>query len=160
MKKISPLIVVILFSLISNTVSAASQVEKVLDAYISAWNNHDIEKISSFYAKDVIWYDLTSDTKIQGKGKVSKAITDYFIGYVPNMYWVNSGDIFVSGNTVVYEWVYGGTFNGYWGETKITNKDFMIKGISTTTINDDGKIIATKDYYDLASFTRVLGVSP
>ena len=81
MKKISPLIVVILFSLISNTVSAASQVEKVLDAYMSAWNKHDIEKIGSFYARDVIWYDLTSDTKIQGKSKVFKG--DYRL-----LYWL------------------------------------------------------------------------
>ena len=38
------------------------------------------------------------------------------------MYWVKSGDIFVSGNTVVYEWIYGGTFNGYWEKQKLPIK--------------------------------------
>ncbi len=74
------------------------------------------------------------------------------------MYWQKSGDIFVSGNTVIYEWVYGGTFNGKWGETKISNKAFFLKGLSSTTINEDGKIIGQKDYYDMESVKRAIGV--
>jgi len=81
-----------------------------------------------------------------------------FMGYVPDMYWVKSGDTFISGNTVTYEWTYGGTFNGSWGDVKIEDKKFSIKGLSTTTINDEGKIIAQKDYYDLDSFKQALGV--
>ena len=140
-------------------VSASAQnVEEVLKGYMDAWKEHNISKISSFYANDVIWYDLPSNTIIKGKEKVSKAITDTFMGYVPNMYWVKSGDFFVSGNTVIYEWIYGGTFNGNWGGSTVQSKDFSIKGISTTTINKSGKIISQKDYYDADSFKRALGV--
>ncbi len=143
---------------LSGTVSA-TKVEQVLDGYINAWNAHDIAKIDSYYGKDVIWYDLASDATVKGKSNVSKAITDYFMGYVPDMYWVKNGDLHVSGNTVVYEWLYGGTFNGSWGELKIENKNFALKGISSTTIDDNGKIISHKDYYDLDSFKRALGVT-
>ncbi|WP_457747858.1 ester cyclase [Sulfurimonas sp.] len=134
------------------------KVSSVLDDYMQAWSEHNISKIDSYYDENVIWYDLPSDTTIKGKEAVTQAITTAFMGYVPNMYWVKSGDVFISGNTITYEWVYGGIFNGSWGEKKIINKQFSIKGISTTTINKNGKIIKQKDYYDMYSFQKQLGV--
>jgi len=136
-----------------------TNIQKVLDAYMQAWAEHNITKIDTFYADDVLWYDLGTDTVTKGKVKMSKAITDAFLGYVPDMYWKKSGDIFVSGNSISYEWVYGGTFTGKWGQEKVSNKKFHIKGFSTTTINDAGKIIAQKDYYDMYSFMMQLGLA-
>ena len=117
----------------------AQDINTTLDAYMSAWNAHDKKKIESFYADDVIWYDLTYDATLKGKKRVSKAIIEAFLESTPDMYWVKSGDVFLSNNTVIYEWVYGGTTQG---------KAFEIKGISTTTFKD-GKIIAQKDYYNI-----------
>jgi len=151
-------VLVLLVLSLSVASAYAQNIEEVLKGYMNAWNEHNIPKISSFYTNDVIWYDLSTDTTTKGKEKVSKALTDAFMGYVPNMYWVKSGDTFVSGNTVIYEWIYGGTFDGKWGDLAVKNKEFSIKGISTTTINDNGKIISQKDYYDTDSFKRALGV--
>jgi len=133
-------------------------VSDVLDHYMSAWNAHDLKKIDGFYGDEVIWYDLSYDHTTRGKKHVSKAITDAFMGYVPDMYWAQSGDVFVSENTIIYEWVYGGTFNGECDGQKIDNKRFEIKGLSTTTINEKGKIISHKDYYDLLGFKKQLGL--
>ena len=150
----------ILLTFVSLSVMHASnsKVEQVLQGYMNAWAEHNITKIDSFYDQDVIWYDLPSDSTSKGKPNVSKAITDAFMGYVPDMFWVKSGDVFVSGNSITYEWSYGGTFNGSWGNVKVVNKKFSIKGISTTTIDDKGNIIAQKDYYDLYGFQKQLGV--
>jgi len=156
MKKLG---LVLLFWCMTVANASAQNVDEVVDDYMTAWSEHNIPKIDSFYAKNVIWYDLPSDRTTQGHSKVTKAITDAFMAYVPDMYWVKSGDTFSSGNTVAYEWIYGGTFNGSWGDIKIEHKKFSIKGFSTTTINDEGKIIAQKDYYDLDSFKRALGIA-
>jgi len=137
---------------------AQTKVEKILDNYMKAWEEHNITKIDTFYAEDVAWYDLPSDSTIKGKKKMSKAITDAFMGYVPNMYWAKSGDVFVSNNTITYEWVYGGTYDGKWGDVEVKKKKFSIKGISTTTFNDEGKIIFQKDYYDMYGFQKQLGL--
>ena len=155
MKKLG---LVLLFVYVNVANASNVKVEEVLKGYMNAWGEHNVAKISIFFANDVTWYDLSSDTIIKGKETVSKAITDTFMGYVPNMYWVKSGDIFISGNTIIYEWTYGGTFDGKWGDKNIENKDFSIKGISTTTINNSGKIISQKDYYDTNSFKRALGI--
>ena len=135
-----------------------AKVSEVLDNYILAWNEHNVERIDTFYADDVIWYDLSYDYTTKGKANVTKAITDVFMGSVADMYWGKSGDVFVSGNSIIYEWVYGGTFDGKFDGVMIHNKKFEIKGLSTTTINADGKITSHKDYYDLASFKRQLGL--
>ncbi len=130
----------------------------VVDTYINAWNKHDKGAISQHFSENVSWYDLPSDTVINGKDKVSAEIITAFMGQVPDMYWVKSGDVFISNNTVVFEWTYGGTFNGSWGDTMIKDKRFSINGISSTTIDGEGKIVRQKDYYDLSSFMRSLGV--
>jgi len=135
-----------------------SKVEQVLNSYMNAWNEHNISKIESHYSPNVVWYDLPSDSTTKGKKKVSTAITTAFMGYVPDMFWVKSGDVFVSDNTITYEWSYGGTFNGSWGDIKVINKKFSIKGISTTSIDEKGKIISQKDYYDMYTFQKQLGV--
>ena len=134
------------------------QVSQVLENYMGAWNAHDVKKIDTFYADDVVWYDLGYDYTTKGKKNVTKAIINAFMSSVPDMYWVKSGDVFVSKNSIVYEWTYGGTFNGEWDGVAIKNREFSIKGISTTTINKDGKITSHKDYYDLYSFKKQLGL--
>ncbi len=117
----------------------AQDINTTLDAYMSAWNAHDKKRIESFYADDVVWYDLAYDSTLKGKTTVSKAILKAFLVSTPDMYWVKSGDIFNSHDTIIYEWIYGGTSKG---------ERFEIKGISTTTFKD-GKIITQKDYYDI-----------
>ena len=144
--------------LLIQTASAATSVEEVTNRYMQAWNTHDNKAVTRFFAPNIKWYDLTTDKQISGKENVAPAIIEYFMGSVSDMYWHKSGDSFVSGDTAIYEWVYGGVFNGHWGETKIEAQRFMLKGISTTSINPQGLIIKQKDYYDLSSFKRALGV--
>ena len=147
-----------MFALLTLSQANESKIEQILNGYMDAWAEHNITKIDSYYSPQVIWYDLPSNTTTKGKKEVTKAITNAFMAYVPDMFWVKTGDVFVSDNTITYEWTYGGTFNGLWGEKKITNKKFSIKGISTTTIDGKGKIIAQKDYYDLFGFQKQLGL--
>ena len=155
MKRITLLL---MFALLTLSQANETKIEQVLNSYMNAWAEHNITKIDSYYSPQVIWYDLPSDTATKGKKEVTKAITNAFMAYVPDMFWIKTGDVFVSGNTITYEWTYGGTFNGLWGDKKIKNKKFSIKGISTTTIDDKGKIIAQKDYYDLFGFQKQLGL--
>lgn len=150
-------LIVLLLGVHSSGVLAVTP-EVVLNRYMTAWGEHDIPKIGSFYAENISWYDLSSNKTVSGKVQVTKAITDAFLGQVSDMYWVQRGDLFLSENTVIYEWRYGGTFTGKWGEHDIDNRVFSINGISTTSIDDTGKIVFQKDYYDVGSFERALGV--
>ena len=110
MKRIGLLL---LIGLLNMAYANETKVEEVLDGYMKAWAEHNITKIDSYYNQDVIWYDLPSDVTTKGKKEVTKAITDAFMANVPDMYWVKTGDVFVSGNTITYEWTYGGTLMVY-----------------------------------------------
>ena len=70
----------------------SNTVEKVLNEYMDAWAKHDRIKIESYYAANVIWYDLPSDYTTKGKLEVGKAITDAFLNNVQEMYWIKNGD--------------------------------------------------------------------
>jgi hypothetical protein len=156
MKKV--LLVIAILSVLATLNAKEIEVNDILDRYMAAWNEHNLKKIDSFYAENVIWYDGAYDYTTKGKERVTKAITDAFLGNVADMYWAKSGDVFSSKNTIIYEWVYGGIFNGSWDGKMVKNKKFEIKGLSTTTINKNGKIIAHKDYYDLLDFKKQLGL--
>ena len=157
MKKVN-LFFILLINTVGVTQAKELKVGDILASYMQAWAGHNKEKIISHYADDVIWYNLSTDNTLKGKTIVGQKITEIFMSYVSNMYWVKNGDVFINQNTIIYEWLYGGTFNGKWGEIEIVGKPFKLKGISTTTINKDGLIIAQKDYYDLESFKRELGL--
>ncbi|HFC93299.1 MAG TPA: hypothetical protein ENJ51_10870 [Leucothrix mucor] len=151
-----------LFLLSINTSFAASlnesKVNELIDSYLDAWKTRDIAEIGKLYAKNISVYDLPTDSTIKGKEAVLKFEQEAWLASAPDMVWIRTSPAFITGNTVAYEWVYSGTYTGDWWGTKITNKPFSVKGISTTTFNDDGKIILQKDFYDLKSFEKQLGV--
>ena len=64
-----------LLSCISLAYASESKVETILSDYMKAWEEHNITKIDSYYAQDVAWYDLPSDSITKGRANVSKAIT-------------------------------------------------------------------------------------
>lgn len=134
------------------------QVLTNLNSYFDAWRTRKIELIKPLYHPAVKVYDLPSNTTTEGRDKVSQFMEQNWILAVPNFIWVKSGKALVSRNTVTYEWVYSGNFTGSWGDKKIKNKKFKLRGISTTTFDKDGKITLQKDFYDLKTFETQLGV--
>ena len=135
-----------------------SKVNEFLSAYLNAWKTRDIQEVGKLYAENVSVYDLPSDSTIKGKQAVLEFEQEAWLASVPDMVWVKTGPAYITGNTAAYEWVYAGTFTGDWWDAKVDKKSFSIKGISTTTFNDKGKIIVQKDFYDIKSLEMQLGV--
>lgn len=158
--KTSTLIFFLLLNL--NTSFAASlnesSVRELLDSYLNAWKTRDIREIGKLYAENVSVYDLPTDATTKGKKAVLRFEQEAWLASAPDMAWVRTSPAIITGNTVAYEWLYSGTYSGDWWGTKVNMKPFSVKGISTTTFNDEGKIIIQKDFYDIKSFETQLGV--
>lgn len=158
--KTSTLIFFLLLNL--NTSFAASlnesSVREALDSYLNAWKTRNIREIGKLYAENVSVYDLPTDATIKGKKAVLRFEQEAWLASAPDMAWVRTSSAIITGNTVAYEWLYSGTYSGDWWGTKLNKKPFSVKGISTTTFNDEGKIIIQKDFYDIKSFETQLGV--
>ncbi|HIP26129.1 MAG TPA: nuclear transport factor 2 family protein [Flavobacteriaceae bacterium] len=146
-----------LFIVLSMCVGA-SEVRSNLNLYVDAWNKHDEKRIRDTFSENVKWYDLCYDYTTEGKDNVSKEIIKAFLGSVKDMHWLPKGDVFELDNTIIFEWVYGGTYNGLFDEKKISNKKFEIKGLSVIIFNKNGKIDIQKDYYNLDDLKNKLGI--
>lgn len=153
--------ILVFLSLLNLNTSFASTPNKnnisdLLTAYLDAWKTRNITEIGKLYAENVSVYDLPTNTTIKGKKAVLKFEQEAWLASVPDMSWVRTSPALIAENTVAYEWIYSGTYSGNWWGTKVESKPFSVKGISTTTFNDNGKIILQKDFYDLKSFETQL----
>ena len=153
----------LLFLFTLNTASADSSLESdkvksLVNTYLEAWATRDIQQVGKHYAENVAIYDLPSDSTIKGKKSVLKFEKEAWLDSVPDMVWVKTSSVSISDNTATYEWIYTGTYTGDWWGQKIKNKTFSIKGISSTTFNNQGLITLQKDFYDIKSLEKQLGV--
>ncbi len=145
------------------SISIASPLEKgkvseLLDTYFEVWKTRDINKIGKLYANDVSVYDLPSDSTTKGKKAVMKFQQMAWLASVPDMIWIKTNSASILDNTATYEWIYSGTYTGDWWGQKIEDKTFSIKGMSSTTFNKKGNMVLQRDFYDIKSLEKQLGV--
>jgi len=127
------------------------RIGELLKAYLDAWKTHDIVEIGKHYAENVAVFDLPTDSVTKGKKAVLDFEQEAWLSSAPDMAWVRTSPALISGNTAVYEWVYSGTYFGDWWGKRIDRKPFSVKGISTTTFNNEGMIILQKDFWFFAT---------
>ena len=111
----------------------------ILDAFASAFNEHDAGKIVSYMTEDCIFEasagpDVDGE-KFIGKAAVKKAFEDIFKNY-PDAKW-NDPHHFIAGDKAVSEW----TFTG----TKIDGSRVQVTGCDLFTFRD-GKIFIKNSY--------------
>ncbi|WP_319380668.1 ester cyclase [Thiomicrorhabdus sp.] len=148
-----------LLALLFNTASAAEKGPSAwLDSYFTSWETRDIHKIATHYADNVSMFDLPSNSSTSGKKAVVELMQAMWIESAPDMKWIRTSPKYINDHTVAYEWLYTGTYNGMWGDVKVSGKPFAVKGISTTTFDKNGKIVLHRDFYDLMSFQAQLGL--
>jgi len=129
----------------------------VVDAYLAAWNAHDIAAAASHFADSVVYYDSSVGTPVEGKEAATTGVVASFINAVPDLEWTMRGDPVASGDKVAFEWEFSGTNTGAWGDgTAASGKAFSFTGASVFELKD-GAIVRQSDYYDALGFFKQLG---
>lgn len=129
----------------------------VVEAYLAAWNAHDINAAASHFADNVVYYDSSVGTPVEGKEAATTGVVASFINAVPDLKWVMRGEPVASGDQVAFEWEFSGTNTGAWGDgTAAANKPFSFTGASIFEIKG-GAIVHQSDYYDALGFYKQLG---
>lgn len=130
---------------------------KVVYGYLAAWNFHSIDRAARYFADDVVYFDASVGTPVQGKLAATNGVVANFINAVPDLIWGIRGRVITSGDQVAFEWDFSGTNTGSWADgTAATNKRFKFPGASVFEIRD-GLIAEQSDYYDSLGFFRQLG---
>lgn len=129
----------------------------VVEAYLAAWNDHNIEAAVSHFADNVVYYDSSVGTPVEGREAAKTGVVANFINAVPDLRWEMQGEPVASGDKVAFEWTFSGANTGAWGDgTAPANKAFSITGASIFEIKD-GAIVHQSDYYDALGFYKQLG---
>jgi steroid delta-isomerase-like uncharacterized protein len=123
------------------------------DQQFAAWNSHDPEKVAAFYTEDVTYEDVAFGEVAHGREELKKLAAGFFAA-VGDMHLerVNTSQC---GNHGSSEWIFSGTDVGLFK----TGKKFSVRGGSVFELRG-GKIASNRDYYDVASIMRQVGVAP
>jgi steroid delta-isomerase-like uncharacterized protein len=122
----------------------------------AAWNSHDWEKVSPFYADDCLMEDFPS--KICHGKRELEAYYKYLLTGYPDINF-ETKRYFSGDNLIATEWTMSGTHTGDTSKFKATGKRFSIPGVTILEIQGD-KIIRETDYWDMFSLMQQLGIMP
>ncbi len=137
---------------------AAESAQSVVEAYVAAWNAHDSAKAAGYFADNVIYYDSSVGTPVEGREAAKTGVIDNFLNAAPDAVWKMKGAPVVQDDRVSFEWEFSGTNTGAWADgTAATGKAFSFTGASMFTVKD-GKIVSQNDYYDALGFYKQLGL--
>jgi len=117
---------------------------QIITDFIAAWDAYDLEAIYSFMDDNIEWTDIPLSTA-NGIGAV-RAKMDAFQGVEACGF--ETHHIAANGNVVLTErtdWF------------KIKGKKRTIRVMGTFELNDNGKIVRWRDYFDSAEFVREFG---
>ncbi|AYC32002.1 polyketide cyclase [Pseudomonas cavernae] len=147
----------VLLCALAGLTQAADDPKAVVDAYMAAWNAHDVDKAASFLAEDAVYFDATVGTPQNGKAAARDNVIKVFIGAVPDLKWLMTSKPIVSADGIAFQWEFSGINSGAWSaETPATNKPLKFEGVSFVRVKD-GKIAYQGDYYDALGFNKQLG---
>ena len=138
--------------------ASAQDALATVTGYLAAWNAHDSAAAAEFLADDVVYYDASVGTPVEGRDAAKTQVIDAFLNAAPDATWTMEGDPIVAANSVAFEWTFGGTNTGDWADgTKATGKTFSFHGMSLFRV-EDGRIVRQSDYYDALGFYKQLGL--
>lgn len=132
--------------------------DQLMHEYLSAWNDRDAERISSFFAADATYDDRGAGAVAHGRDAIREHATKVHTAF-PDLSFelvrAAHGEGFTAG-----EWrsrmTHGGSIDGL----AATGKVVQSQGVDVATLNEEGEIIHLDSYYDGAAILRDLGVLP
>lgn len=124
---------------------------------VQAWNSHDIERITSFYAPDYRGVDVGLSIERLGREGLRQSIQEYLEAF-PD-FTLSAEEILVEGNRVAVHWTGTGTHNGHLMRIPPTSRKVVVQGVSIFTIADR-KVLRDVHLWDVAGLLRSIHLLP
>lgn len=130
---------------------------QVLDAWLAAWNAHDMQAAETLLAEDVEYFDGGFSGIQRGRAAAIEQGVSVFMRGVPDLHWALRGEPIVGADSIAWEWTFTGTNTGTWGGIPATRQSIQLKGVSVMRVRG-GKIAQVSTYYDTGTLNRQLGL--
>jgi steroid delta-isomerase-like uncharacterized protein len=132
--------------------------ESLATQYLEAWNSRQGDAVALFMTDDVDFEDVTLGKRMHGRDAV-KEFVERFSQTFSSDYHFELVTEFVSGASLAAEWSVSGHHDRDSPALPATHKPFTIRGATMARL-EDGKISYNRDYWDMATFLREVGVLP
>lgn len=129
----------------------------LVNAYLQAWNQHDIAAAGRFLSEDSEYFDAAFAGMQRGRPAIEEHAIGVFLRGVPDLHWEIRSAPVVGNEGVAYEWTLTGTNTGTWGGIPATRQKISLKGLTFVRIRG-GKIVYQAVVYDSATLNRQLGL--
>jgi steroid delta-isomerase-like uncharacterized protein len=132
--------------------------EKLMRAYLGAWNDRDSKRIASFFREDAVYADHGAGAVARGRDGIRAHAARVHAGF-PDLRFelvrAAHGEDFTAG-----EWRSAMTHLGAFEGLAPTGRVVKSNGVDVATLDDAGKISRLDSYYDGAEIMRDLGLLP
>jgi steroid delta-isomerase-like uncharacterized protein len=134
--------------------------QKFIDVYNQAWNEHDIDTILALHTEDSVFENHTTGDLNIGKVAIGNAIRGIFTVF-PDLTFETRRQ-YIRNNLVVQEWTARGTHLGKMSRTGLevepTGRAVEYRGMDVIPIAD-GKVARKDVYSDGVTLLRQLGLT-
>jgi steroid delta-isomerase-like uncharacterized protein len=124
---------------------------------LEAWNAHDVERVTAFYAPDYEGEDVGQARLQQGLEGVRQTMAGYWHAF-PDLHLTQEAMI-SRGDQVALFWTARGTHQGKIMNIPPTGRPIQVRGASLLTLQD-GKIRRGLIIWDVAGLLRAIGLLP
>ncbi|MGY1642671.1 nuclear transport factor 2 family protein [Geodermatophilus sp. SYSU D00703] len=129
-----------------------------LRSYTAAWNAHDAGAVTEQMTDDVVYVDLGTGERFEGRAAV-RAFVERLDREFSSNYRLEPGQFLVDGGSFAAEWQMSGVKDRGGEQFPATDKPFEIRGVSVGRLRD-GKIAENRSYWNLAGYLVQVGLVP
>jgi steroid delta-isomerase-like uncharacterized protein len=129
---------------------------KFANEYNNAWNEHDVDKVVSYFADDGVLDDVGSGELTRGVDKVREAVAAWLTAF-PDMHSEMEGACVASDGVVAYEWRLRATNQGPFDGHDATDRKMEIRGTAILEVDSENRVTRHSDYVDSATILKQLG---
>jgi len=131
--------------------------EQLITNLIAAWNTHDLDRATAFFAADYEGSDVAQAERQHGRTGIRQSLARYFQA-IPDVRFALA-DLVVAGERAVAVWTATGTHLGALMNIPPSGRTVTVRGVSTFTLRD-GEIAEAEHIWDVAGMLRHIGLLP
>jgi len=128
------------------------------DSYLAAWNAHDSAAVARHMSDDAIYEDVALGRVLHGPSEIASFVEEATRS--SSDFRFESVSLITVGNIYANEWVMLGTNDRELPGVPATGRSFRVRGASIGKLNQHGRIVENRDYYNLAELLTQLGIFP
>lgn len=131
--------------------------ERLVADLLTAWNAHDLDQATAFFAVDYLGSDVAQAEPQHGREGMRQMLALYFQA-LPDLRFT-ADELVVQGERAVLIWTAHGTHRGALLNIPASGRKVTVRGVSSFTLAS-GKVSRATHIWDLAGLLRAIGLLP